>query len=355
MSNLKSKILIIDDLPANIQVLAKLLGEDYEINFATSGTEGIEIASRELPDLILLDVMMPGMDGFETCTKIKKNPLLKGIPIIFVTALGEEINETHGLEAGAIDYIVKPINPVIVKAKIKNHLELEMIRLELKEKNRELESFCAAVAHDLRAPLRSVAGIAKIVAEDCSEKLDKTNHEFLEKICLRCNRMEDLVSNLLRFSFISASELKRTKFNLSTMAEEICSNLKETSHQIPSEISILPEMEAVGDSELIRVVMTNLLNNAWKFTAKREKRVIHVSHTQKTGRKTFFVKDNGAGFEMKYAKNMFGVFQRLHSQQEFEGNGLGLFISHRIIQKHDGKIWAESEQNKGATFYFELP
>ncbi|MBF0546743.1 MAG: response regulator [Candidatus Riflebacteria bacterium] len=355
MVKLKSKILVIDDLPSNIEVLAELLKTDYEIIFATSGKKGIELATKEFPDLIILDVMMPEMDGFETCSQLKKSEITKSIPVMFVTALGEEVSESHGLEIGAIDYISKPINPEIVKTRVKNQIELQKTSKELELKNRELESFCFAVSHDLRAPLRRIQSFSQILAEDFSEKLDDSGRNVIEKICSGCAQMEDLISSLLRFSFISATEMKQNKFDLSKMAEEICNTLNEMEKNKNSEVSITPEMEITADSELIRVVMTNLLNNAWKFTGKKDKRIIQIGLTTKKGLNTYFVKDNGAGFDMKYAHKMFGVFQRLHAKTEFDGNGLGLFITQRIIEKHGGKIWAEGELNKGATFYFVLP
>ncbi|MBF0410385.1 MAG: response regulator [Candidatus Riflebacteria bacterium] len=355
MIKLKSRILIIDDSPSNIQIMAELLKNDYEIVFATNGQKGIDIAVQDHPDLIILDVVMPGMNGFEVCTILKQNKVTKSIPVIFVTALDEAINETRGLETGAIDYINKPINADILKMRVKNHIELQMTRRELEAKNKELEWFCFAVSHDLRAPLRRIKTFSQMVVEDCKEKLDETEKSNLLKVSSGCTHMENLIGNLLRFSFISSSELNRSVFSLSKMAEEICNVLKENTENGRFEIDIFPEMNVNGDSELLKVLMTNLLSNAWKFTAKKEKRIIQVGFKEDNNGKVYFVKDNGAGFDMNFYDKMFSVFQRLHAATDFDGNGLGLFISRRIIQKHGGKIWAEGTINAGATFFFCLP
>ncbi|MBF0544242.1 MAG: response regulator [Candidatus Riflebacteria bacterium] len=359
---MKAKILIVDDLPSNIEILADLLEEEYEVFFATSGKEAIDLACKNIPALILMDGMMPGMDGFETCSLLKKIEATKSIPVIFITALDEDANETRGLEAGAIDYITKPIKPIIVKARVKNQIDLQTLRselearnLELEAKNKELESFSHSVSHDLRAPLRRIQSFSQILLEDYGEKVDEQGKSFLSKISNCCVQMEGLVTNLLRFSFVSASEIRQEKVDLTKMSEEICTSLKEVSPQPVSEIVIHPQMQLVADSELIKVVMNNLINNAWKFTSKKEKRIIQIGSEKKQNSTTFFVRDNGAGFEMKYSKNLFGALQRLHSKKDFDGHGLGLFTVKRIIQKHGGTIWAEGEENKGATFYFEIP
>ncbi|MBF0543596.1 MAG: response regulator [Candidatus Riflebacteria bacterium] len=355
MSKSREHILIIDDLLENIQVLATLLENDYEITFATSGQQGIDLASQENPDLILLDVMMPKMDGFETCERFKKDERLKNIPIIFVTALSEEVDETRGLEIGAVDYISKPISPAIVKTRVKNHLAFQTAHKELQEKNRNLESFCLAVSHDLRAPLRTVSGVSKILIEDISDLIPIEARDNLDKIINGCNRMEELVSTLLRFAFISNSGLKKTSFNLSLMIEEICTNLKEADPSRSMEMKIASDMEIFADLELMKVVMTNLISNAWKYSSKKEKSLIEVGSADMKEGKIFFVKDNGAGFDLKFGDKLFGAFQRLHSRLDFDGIGLGLFISQKIIQKHCGKIWALGEENVGATFFFSVP
>ncbi|MBF0409039.1 MAG: response regulator [Candidatus Riflebacteria bacterium] len=355
MSKVTEQILIIDDMVENIQILARLLEDDYEIRFATSGKRGIELALKTNPDLILLDVMMPEMDGFETCSRLKEDEKLKDVPVIFVTALTEKYSETRALEIGAVDYITKPICPETVRGRVKNHIALRIAHKELQAKNRELESFCLAISHDVRAPLRIIKGVSQILLEDCAEKIDETDRKNIEKINSSCTNLENLVSNLLRFSFISSSELKISKFDLSKMAEEVCTSLSESLPLVPAEIKVAPGMEITADQELIRVVVTNLINNAWKYSSKKDKIIIEVGVIKNKKEYAYFVKDSGAGFDMKYENKLFGAFQRLHSAKDFEGTGLGMFISQRIIQKHGGKIWAKGEENVGATFYFTIP
>ncbi|MBF0406414.1 MAG: response regulator [Candidatus Riflebacteria bacterium] len=354
MSKPREQILIIDDLLENIQVLATLLENDYEILFASSGKQGLELASREIPDLILLDVMMPEMDGFETCQRFKKDERLKNIPIIFVTALADEIDENHGLELGAVDYIPKPISPAVVKTRVKNILAFQKAQNELQKKNEELETFCLAVSHDLRAPLRTVKIVSQILSEEISAKINAEDLKNLERIIAGCNRMEELVSTLLRFSIISNRGLKKSSFNVGTIVEEIFKSLKDAEPLRSVDMKLVSDLEIDADIELMKVVMTNLISNAWKYSSKREQTIIEIGSVGLKEGKAYYVRDNGAGFDSKFGDKLFGAFERLHSRADFDGIGLGLFICKKIILKHGGIIWAEGHENAGATFFFTV-
>ena len=239
-----------------------------------------------------------------------------------------------------------------------NHLE-ELISertLELAAANRELESFCYSVSHDLRAPLRTIDGFSQILLEDYAPKLDDTSRDYLNRVRSGAQRMGRLIDDLLKLSRISSGGLNKITINLSNMAQEIAEGLRLSDKQRQAEIIIEPDMYCRGDQGLMRVVLENLFSNAWKYTRHQQQQTkIEFSRKNQDGSTVFFIKDNGAGFDMNYVNKLFNAFQRLHPSGEFEGSGIGLATVHRIIQRHGGKIWAEGEPGKGATFYFSLP
>jgi PAS domain S-box-containing protein len=225
---------------------------------------------------------------------------------------------------------------------------------QLETANKELESFSYSVSHDLRAPLRAIDGFSQAVIEECQGKLSADADQNLTRVRAAAQRMARLIDSMLSLSRLSRRELRRERVDLSRLARTI---LQETQKKNPGrDVSIVIEdgMIAEGDSELMRIVLENLLENAWKFTSRHAQATIEFGETTRDGRQAFFVRDDGAGFDMAYADKLFGAFQRLHSEKEFEGTGIGLAIVQRIIHRHGGKVWAEGEMEKGATFYFTI-
>lgn len=220
--------------------------------------------------------------------------------------------------------------------------------------NKELDSFAYSVSHDLRAPLRGIDGFSQALLEDYGERLDDTAKDYISRVRAGCSRMGDLIDDMLQLSRMSRGEIHRRDVDLSVMAGEIASELKKSAPERDVAFDLAPGVVVNGDAVLLRAVMDNLLGNAWKFTSKTEGAKIAFGTQESKGKKVVFVRDNGAGFDMAYADKLFTAFQRLHSPQEFEGTGIGLATVQRIIHRHDGKIWAEGETGKGATFYFSL-
>ncbi|HWB60535.1 MAG TPA: ATP-binding protein, partial [Chthoniobacteraceae bacterium] len=216
-----------------------------------------------------------------------------------------------------------------------------------------LEAFSYSVAHDLRAPLRAIAGFSTILSNKYTDKLDEQGVDFLTRIQNQANRMGTLIEDLLKLSKFSQSSLNRSEVNLSRMANGILSNLRSHAPERNVAFKVQESVEAAADSVLIGVVLENLLSNAWKYTSKQPAAVIEFGHDLKAGH--YFVRDNGAGFDMRMADKLFAPFQRLHSEADFPGHGIGLATVKRIIQRHGGRIWVESEQGKGTTFFFTLP
>jgi signal transduction histidine kinase len=224
---------------------------------------------------------------------------------------------------------------------------------QLQTANQELEAFCYSVSHDLRAPLRGIDGFARALDEDYGTQLDATAREYLQRVCKGTQRMSDLIDDLLQLSRISRAELKPAAVDLSTLAQDILLELAKAEPQRTVQMHIAPELKIPGDMRLLHIALTNLLGNAWKFSAHADPARISVGCDIKNGEQVFFVRDNGVGFDMAYVNKLFTPFQRLHGS-EFEGTGIGLAIVARVIHRHGGKIWAEAQENTGATFYFSL-
>jgi PAS domain S-box-containing protein len=221
--------------------------------------------------------------------------------------------------------------------------------------NNELEAFSYSVSHDLRAPLRGVDGFANILLQKYSASLDEKGRHYLERIRAASQRMARLIDDLLRLSRITRAELRRAPVDLGALAAEVASDLRQADPGRQVEILIADDLRARGDRELLRIVIENLVGNAWKFTSKTEEARIEVGTAVHDGERSFFVRDNGVGFEMEYRDKLFTPFQRLHEEAEFEGTGIGLATVQRIVRRHGGRVWAEGKPNEGATFSFTLP
>jgi signal transduction histidine kinase len=225
---------------------------------------------------------------------------------------------------------------------------------QLEQANSELEAFAYSVSHDLRAPLRSIDGYGEALAEELGDQLSEDAKRYLEKIRSSTRRMGQLIEELLNLSRLSRAEMHYDTIDLSAMAAEIIEEHRQREPERKVHVAIWDGVTARGDPQLIRVVMVNLLSNAWKFTSRTDNATIEVGALEENGRSVYFVRDNGAGFDMAYSNKLFGVFQRLHGQNEFPGTGIGLATVHRIIRRHGGRIWASASPGKGAVFYFTL-
>ncbi len=232
--------------------------------------------------------------------------------------------------------------------------ELTQSNIELAAANEEMESFSYSVSHDLRTPLRSIDGFTQIVLEDYSDKLGEQGKNNLQRVRSVAQRMGVIIDDLLALSRVTRSDMKREPVDLSALAEEITAELRDREPERQIEFVTVRGLTANGDINLLRILLENLLGNAWKFTGKHPKARIEFGVTQVDNEEAFFIRDDGAGFNMNYANKLFGMFQRLHEADEFQGTGIGLATVQRIVHRHGGRIWAEGEVEKGATFYFTL-
>lgn len=224
----------------------------------------------------------------------------------------------------------------------------------LEAANKELEAFSYSVSHDLRAPLRSIDGFSKILLEKFSASLDERAQDYLARVRAATQRMGRLIDDMLNLSRIGRAQMRMERVDLSALAETIINDLRQRDPQRQTEVTIQSGLRTSGDAALLRIVLDNLLGNAWKFTSERDVARIEVGAITRDRQRVFFIRDNGAGFDMTYADKLFTPFQRLHTEVEFPGTGIGLAIVHRIIARHGGRVWAEGEEGKGATIYFTI-
>ncbi|HEY3310585.1 MAG TPA: PAS domain S-box protein [Anaerolineales bacterium] len=240
--------------------------------------------------------------------------------------------------------------------KLNTHLELRVAERtsQLQAANRELEAFAYSVSHDLRAPLRGIDGWSRALQEDYGSLLDSQAQEYLQRVRSETSRMDQLINALLQLSRVTRSELQFAQVDLSALAHSIARTLQETQDGNRMEFIIQPGLAAQGDHHLLEIALTNLFSNAAKFSSKRSQARIEFGQTLQNGKQAYFVRDNGVGFDMIYAKNLFGAFQRMHSQSEFPGTGIGLATVQRIIHRHGGRIWVDAKPDQGAVFYFTL-
>ncbi len=263
-------------------------------------------------------------------------------------------------EKSLLKTIVERLGRVIERKRAEEEIQklnrsLEIQAAQLAAANKELEAFSYSVSHDLRAPLRTADGFSRALMEDYPDKLDERGKDYLTRIRRATQRMGQLVDDLLNLSMMVRKEMRSERVDLSEMARSIAGELRKTQPERQVELVVQKGVLARGDPSLLREVLENLLRNAWKFTGKQAQARIEFGETREGVERVYFVRDDGVGFDMKYAEKLFVPFQRLHSIDEFPGNGVGLALVSRIIDRHGGRIWAEGEVEKGATFYFTLP
>jgi two-component system sensor histidine kinase/response regulator len=377
-------ILLVDDQPANLLALeAMLQGLGQNLIKAESGREALKWLLTHDFAVILLDVKMPGMDGFETAAMIRERDKSRDTPIIFLTA-GDKghTDAVRGYAVGAVDYLVKPVVPEIVRSKVVVFVELakrtEQLRrqtdllrrseqearelaearaelvADLEHKNRELESFSYAVSHDLRAPLRRIESFSRAVVDTQGKRLDAEGRQYLERVGEASRQMGQLIDDVLYLARVSRAELRQHDVDLSAVAVAVIERLRETDPAREVDVRIRPGMIVSGDGQLLRIALENLLGNAWKFTVREPSPRIEFGQAQVAGEPTYYVRDNGAGFDMTYVDKLFTPFQRLHLGSEFPGSGVGLATVQRIIHRHAGRVWAEGLTGQGATFHFTI-
>ncbi|RHX93254.1 hybrid sensor histidine kinase/response regulator [Leptospira yasudae] len=369
--NSRPKILIVDDKPENLVALETVLKDlDVDLIKAFSGNDALKETLHHEFALALLDIQMPEMDGYELASILREESKTARLPFIFISAVyTDNFNVFKGYEKGAFSFITKPFQPEMLINKVKffvdkhvQEIELhelnESLRkknLELEYSNRELDAFCYSVSHDLKAPLRAISGYTNILKEDYREKLDGEGEKILDVVIDNSAKMSKLIDSLLLLSRLGKKDMRKTPIVMNDLLRIVLKDFQEEmkNEKLRIETSDLPP--AMGDPELLKQVLINLISNAIKYSSKRADPRVEIGSVPNENECVYYVKDNGAGFNMQYASKLFGVFQRLHENEEFEGIGIGLAIVQRVILRHGGRVWAEGKTNEGAAFYFALP
>lgn len=386
---------------------------NFKYKISSTAQEAFEEIEKEKPALIISDIIMPGIDGYQFCKKIKENSDTSKIPVILLTSLQDPADIIRGLQAGADNFITKPFEEKNLLSRI-NHLlsnieteekssdslyntpinikyreeefsitssrkqildllisvydtamqrneelieikeKLETTNRELTQANEDLDAFARTVSHDLKSPLSVIIGFSSAILDNSQSTLSKEEKEYIKYMQESGYQMNQLIKDLLSYSQSGRVQIEQTKLNLSDIANDIIEGIVLRYLGNKPNITIEPGLIASADPVMIRVVLDNLFGNAVKYSSKVENPQITFGQREYYGKQLFYIKDNGVGFEMSKAEQLFQPFIRLDSSNDYLGTGIGLSTVKRIIDKHGGEIWAESELHKGATFFFTL-
>jgi two-component system, sensor histidine kinase and response regulator len=381
MATTSSRLLILDDEAMHMRALCDTLeAEGYNTTGFTEPTQALAALREQSFDLVLTDLTMPGMDGIEFLQAAREIDI--NMVGIVMTGHGTIDSAVAAMKAGALDYILKPftlrmIVPVLTRALTVRSLRTENVQLrqaeetirrmnanlercvqertrELIEANRELEAFSHSVSHDLRAPLRALDGFTSILADQYSDRLDERGRGYVQRVVDAVERMRNLIEDLLRLSHVTGTELNRRELDLSQLVRSVVDELRAQDPERQVTVNIAEGVKCNGDHRLLRIALENILGNAWKFTRNTPNASIEFGVELLKEGTTYFIRDNGAGFNPDYGDRLFTPFRRLHSAAEFPGTGIGLSIVQRIIRRHGGRISAHGAVGKGAAFHFTL-
>ena len=353
----RAQILVVDDNPDLREYIATLLASDYDVVAVPDGLAALDAVHIHRPDIVVSDVMMPRLDGFGLVRALRADAATATLPVILLSARAGEDASIDGLDAGADDYLVKPFSARELLARVRTHLELARTRRlwieELERANKELDAFSYSVSHDLRAPLRAIDSLGIVLEEDYAAAIDNNGKRLISQLRSHVQRAFVLIEALLDLARIARSDIEKQAVDLSAMASTIVNDLRTAHPDRKVKLDIEQSLQTVGDRQLLNVVLTNLIGNAWKYTGKKNGEA-RIAVGFDKDQSAYFVRDNGVGFDMAQAGQLFTPFQRLHSASEFAGTGVGLTTVQRAVERQGGRIWADAEVDKGATFYFTV-
>ncbi len=418
-------ILIVDDTPENLRLLSTMLTHrGYAPRCVINGQMALRACNSNPPDLILLDIMMPEMNGYEVCQHLKSEPKTREIPVIFISAKDEVFDKVNAFAVGAVDYISKPFQFEEVLARIESHLTLRNLQKQLKEQNvllqeeitsrlavektlheknqilqqeissrravqkalqeqnlilqkeisnrqhaesallksnqelarsnAELEQFAYVASHDLQAPLATIASYAQLLEKRYKDQLDSQAIKFIGNIVHGCTRMQTLIDDLLEYSRVGRSQKPFQLIDCNHAVQQAIANLQGAIRDTQTVVTYGELPAVMGDISQLVQLFQNLIGNAIKYRHDAPP-VVHITAGKQEENWLFSVSDNGIGIAPQHQERIFQIFQRLHTQREYSGTGIGLAICHKIVERHGGSIWVESESGQGSTFHFTLP
>jgi two-component system sensor histidine kinase/response regulator len=379
----KPTVLIVDDTPANVAMLAENLGiRGLSVMVAQDGEEGVERARFALPDLILLDVMMPGLGGFEACRRLKACQETKDIPVIFMTALSDIGDKMMAYSVGGVDYVTKPFHTEEVLARVNAHLALRKMQRELVAQNHllqqeiavrhkaqeilgrrtdelarsnaELEQLAYVASHDLQEPLRMITSYLQLLEQRYKDKIDVDANEFIEFAVDGAKRMQTLIDDLLTYSRLGSRAKPFRPTNCATVVQDAMRSIRIAIEESDASITCGNLPTVVGDAAQLTQLFQNLIANAIKFRRGQQSH-IHIDAEPSGEFWCFSVRDDGIGIAPEYFDRIFVMFQRLHGRGAYPGTGIGLALCKRIVEHHNGRIWVESKPEEGSVFKFTLP
>jgi two-component system sensor histidine kinase/response regulator len=368
-------ILVVDDLPANLELVAGSLEQrGYHVVVAQGGAEALERALLVRPALILLDVTMPGIDGFETCRQLKAIDELRDIPVLFMSARADVGDKLAGFSTGAVDYITKPVDSAELLARVGTHLAMAALQQQLAARNQqlqreitsrveaqaalqranaELEQLAYGASHDMQEPLRMIAAYLQLIERRYADRLDADGHQFIGFAVDGAKRMQALINDMLAYSRVGTKGRPPEAVESADLMRVVCEQLRLSIEEAGARIELGELPRVHGDASQLMQLLQNLLSNAMKFRGPAPPR-IHVGCSAVPGGWCFSVRDNGIGIAPEYAERIFVMFQRLHSRSAYPGTGIGLALCKRIVERHGGRIWVEPAEGGGSVFRFTL-
>jgi light-regulated signal transduction histidine kinase (bacteriophytochrome) len=387
----KADILVVDDTPDNLRLLSTMLTEQgYQVRKSINGKLALTAAFSHPPDLILLDIMMPEISGYEVCKKLKADAKTHKIPVIFLSALDTAMDKVKAFEVGGVDYITKPFHLQEVLARVENQLTIQrqqqqireqnlqlveqnlqllqeinarkkaqqdLLRLneELKRSNAELEQFAYIASHDLQSPLQVIVGNADMLEWKYGEILGEKGSRYINQIVAAGMRMKQLIEALLAYSRVGKGKSDFEQTDCCQILQEVLENLQEEIAKKEAVIDYCELPKLMGDKTQLLRLFQNLIANGIKFHRPDVSPQIKISVEQKQSEWIFGIHDNGIGIETQNFDRIFELFQRLHSYEEYPGTGIGMTICKKIVERHQGRIWVDSQVGVGSSFYFSLP
>ncbi len=355
-------ILLVDDTPDNLRLLSTMLtNQGFEVRKALSGQRAIASAQADPPDLILLDIKMPEMDGYSVCRHLKADPKTRDVPVIFISALDDALDKVQAFAVGGVDYVTKPFQEIEVLARIEHQLRIQRLQRQLLEQNqelvrsnRELEQFAYVVSHDLQQPLQSITGFVKLIQLKYQDMLDDVAIDYLNRIYDAGNRMQRLIQDLLTYSRVGKQPNAFKPIDLNHVLEQVLDNLQLAIAEKQAILTHDSLPTILGCETQLIQLLQNLISNAIKFIHPEVIPRVNISAAKQGNHWLFGIHDNGIGIEPHNLEQIFEIFQRTQAARNYPGTGIGLATCKKIVDYHGGRIWVNSQPGEGTTFYFTL-